>query len=285
MAFNLGLRFGLGAIPKAVMTATSFDPASWFAASEQGAWYDPSDFSTLFQDAAGTTPVTAVGQSVGLMLDKSGRGNHASQVTQTKRPVLQVDGNGCYYLLADGVDDSMTTSAVNLTGTARVTVVVGIRKLADTAYPVIVESYNLSTYADFGLHASGAASVTGYLGGVTQAPTANVSGQTQNNNNAPVTNVVTASYWSKGSALVDTAALRVNGIDQALTDTSAGTPVTTNNFSNAPFALFHRINNGGGTPALFFNGRFYGAIVRGAVSTPAEIANAEAWMNTKTKAY
>lgn len=42
-----------------------------FAAGEQGAWYDPSDFSTMFQDGAGTTPVTAVGQSVGLILDKS----------------------------------------------------------------------------------------------------------------------------------------------------------------------------------------------------------------------
>ena len=47
-----------------------FNPRSLFAAGEQGAWYDPSDFSTLFQDAAGTTPVTAVGQYVGLMLDK-----------------------------------------------------------------------------------------------------------------------------------------------------------------------------------------------------------------------
>lgn len=59
-----------------------------FSASEQGAWYDPSDMSTLFQDSAGTTPVTAVEQPVGRMLDKSGRGNHATQSTTTKRPVL-----------------------------------------------------------------------------------------------------------------------------------------------------------------------------------------------------
>jgi len=48
-----------------------FSPASLFSAGEQGAWYDPSDFSTLFTDSAGTTPVTAVEQFVGLMLDKS----------------------------------------------------------------------------------------------------------------------------------------------------------------------------------------------------------------------
>ena len=58
-----------------------------FGSGEQGALYDPSDLSTLFQDTAGTTPVTAVEQPVGRILDKSGRGNHATQATTTKRPV------------------------------------------------------------------------------------------------------------------------------------------------------------------------------------------------------
>lgn len=48
-----------------------FTPASLFSNAEPGAWYDPSDLTTLFQDTAGTTPVTAPGQTVGLMLDKS----------------------------------------------------------------------------------------------------------------------------------------------------------------------------------------------------------------------
>lgn len=47
-----------------------FSPLSLFAAGEQGLWYDPSDLSTLFQDAAGTVPVTAAGQPVGVILDK-----------------------------------------------------------------------------------------------------------------------------------------------------------------------------------------------------------------------
>lgn len=49
----------------------AFRPDMLFANGEQGAWYDPSDLSTLFQDAAGTTPVTADGDPVGLLLDKS----------------------------------------------------------------------------------------------------------------------------------------------------------------------------------------------------------------------
>ena len=50
----------------------AFDPrASLFAHNEPGFWYDPSDLSSMYQDSAGTTPVTAVEQAVGLVLDKS----------------------------------------------------------------------------------------------------------------------------------------------------------------------------------------------------------------------
>lgn len=64
----------------------AFSPVVLFASNEQGVWLDPSDFTTLFQDTAGTTPVTTPGQSVALALDKSGRGNHATQATAGARP-------------------------------------------------------------------------------------------------------------------------------------------------------------------------------------------------------
>jgi hypothetical protein len=51
--------------------APAFDPATLFASGEQGGWYDPSDLSTLFQDNAGASVVTAAGQAVGLFFDKS----------------------------------------------------------------------------------------------------------------------------------------------------------------------------------------------------------------------
>lgn len=44
---------------------------SMFASGEQGFTRTPDDLSTMFQDAAGTTPVTGAGQPVGLVLDKS----------------------------------------------------------------------------------------------------------------------------------------------------------------------------------------------------------------------
>lgn len=49
--------------------ARAFSPEWLFANGEQGWVYDPSNLSTLFQDAAGTTPVTAMEQPVGLQLD------------------------------------------------------------------------------------------------------------------------------------------------------------------------------------------------------------------------
>jgi hypothetical protein len=78
LAANLSvsqIETNLGGVDKA--TSIAIGPVSLFgvnylfANDEEGAWYDPSDLSTLFQDSAGTTPVTTAGQPVGLMLDKS----------------------------------------------------------------------------------------------------------------------------------------------------------------------------------------------------------------------
>lgn len=73
--------------------AAAWSPASLFAAGELGAWYDPSDLSSMFEDAAGTVPVTGVERPVGLLLDKSGRANHLSQSNAASRPVLRARYN------------------------------------------------------------------------------------------------------------------------------------------------------------------------------------------------
>lgn len=54
-----------------------------FANGEQGFAYDPNDLTTLYQDAAGTVPVTGAGQAVGLMLDKSGALALGSELKQS----------------------------------------------------------------------------------------------------------------------------------------------------------------------------------------------------------
>jgi hypothetical protein len=88
----------------------SFSPASIFAGGAKGAWYDPSDITSLFQDGAGTTPVAASGDPLGRMLDKSGRSNRVSQATAAARPTYTV-GGGFSYFASDGVDDGLTSAA------------------------------------------------------------------------------------------------------------------------------------------------------------------------------
>lgn len=66
-----------------------FSPRAILAGSTALVLLDPSDLSTLFQDAAGTTPVTAPGQPVGRILDKSGNGFHAT-ASGTSRPTYGV---------------------------------------------------------------------------------------------------------------------------------------------------------------------------------------------------
>jgi hypothetical protein len=67
---------------------------------------------TMWQDSAGTTPVTAVEQPVGKVLDRSGRGNHNIQATAADRPVLSAR-----YNLTDSTEygTAMWDYAVNVT--------------------------------------------------------------------------------------------------------------------------------------------------------------------------
>ena len=75
-----------------------------FVNGEQGFWFDPNDLSTMFKDSVGTTPVTAVGQPVGIILDKSKglvlgsekvvNGNFASDTAWTKAAAVTItNGN------------------------------------------------------------------------------------------------------------------------------------------------------------------------------------------------
>ena len=82
-----------------------------FFGGRQGYMLDPSDLSTLFQDSAGTIPVTAVEQFAGKILDVSGNGNHFVQATSAKRPVFSRRYNllggtnnfgGSYWIADDG---------------------------------------------------------------------------------------------------------------------------------------------------------------------------------------
>ena len=254
-------RFGSGVIP-----------ASLFANAEPGVWYDPSDITTLFQDSAGTTPVTAAGQTVGLMLDKSGRGNHATQATLAQRPTYQVDGTGLSYLSFDGVDDGMVTSTIT-PGINKVQVFAGLRKLSDVNRGVFVElsvntDLNAGTFALTAPNGNGLSNLAAYAGGSVR-----VAGGFATGNAAPVTRVI--SFTSDISA--DVLTRRQNGSDVGTVTSDQGT----GNYLAYPLYIGRR----GGT-TLPFNGRLYSLIVRfGANLTAEQIGAAEAWSNSKTGAY
>jgi hypothetical protein len=82
-------------------------PSKLFGRTDPWIWIDPSDLSTMFQDTAGTIPVTASGQSVALIKDKSGNGYNLTQATAASQPTFQQDANGKRSLLFDGVNDYM----------------------------------------------------------------------------------------------------------------------------------------------------------------------------------
>lgn len=104
---QLGQRRGLMIIQP--RRSSAWTPASLFTDGEAGAWYDPSDLSTLFTDSSGTIQVTSDGDPVGKMLDKSGNGNHATQSVSASRPTYKTDGS-LHWLAFDGVDDYMATA-------------------------------------------------------------------------------------------------------------------------------------------------------------------------------
>jgi hypothetical protein len=135
--------FRRGALPLRILptlTATQRLRKALFALAEPGVWYDPSDLTTLFQDTAGTTPVTAPGQTVARVNDKSGRGNHATQSILASRPtyaVVPATGRRNLLLATDTLaTQSRTVTAVahtlSFTGTGTVTL-----SGASTAGPLI----------------------------------------------------------------------------------------------------------------------------------------------------
>jgi len=235
---------------------------SIFANNEQGFVYDPNDLTTMFQDAAGAIPVTGAGQPVGLILDKSGRGNHARQANSTSRPILQRNATtGAYYLAFDGADDFFVTNSIDFTSTDKVSLFAGVRKLSDSAQNMIVEfstsantdsnSFALTTYPASGELFTFASRGTGLL---------RVAAIKDLQFSAPKSAVLTgiADFSAQTISLKANSVLVTNSLS------------TTGAFGNYPLYIGRR----GGT-SLPFNGHIYSLIGIGRLTTDAETATLE----------
>ena len=248
--------------------------ASLFAAGEKGAWYDPSDITTLFQDVAGTIPVTASGQSVARINDKSGNNAHATQSDPTKCPTYYNYPGTVYSALHfDGVDDFMVTGSLNFTGTNKVTATTGFHLIppGTGTSRIMIElgtgSSNGSFYItaknnmrDHSIGARGTASLYAVF-----------------SNNDPQHDVITGLYDLSQSDRTLGLIPRLNGYNApGLAYTGTDTGSTASMFGNLP--LYIGARNG---TTFFFTGNFYGAVIRGVKSSQPEITLAETWAASK----
>lgn|SRR5574343_514954 len=110
-------------------------PFSPLSISGLVAWYDFSDITTLFQDAARTTAVTADGNPIGGVTDKGTGGFHLAQSTDARRPSYKANiQNG----LSIGRWTRATDTGMSLynlsVADAQATTIIGVIKVTGTGY-------------------------------------------------------------------------------------------------------------------------------------------------------
>lgn len=264
MRLGLSLQMGAGSGLDSLV-------AAMFLAGEQGAWYDPSDLTTLFQDSLGVTPVTDVGQPVGMIKDKSGNNRHMIQATASNKPILQVDANNKYYLEFDGVDDFFTCASFDMSASENVTVFAAVTKRDETTAGVVFESspnISANNYS-FSLACPGTASGTNASFG-SKGTTVRFS--TKTGIGPGTTPYVLIGIADLVVGANSNCELRVNDLS-----------VVSNTASQAASATFGNYTayvgkNAGGAP---LDGYLYSLIVRGSVSSEAQIASAKAYVKDK----
>ena len=255
---------GIGAtlFKVANIAGRKFIPSVLFANGEEGAWYDPSDLASMFQNSDGTT-AAVVDQPVGYIRDKSGNGNHAIQATSDKRPTLRQSGS-LYYLEFDGANDCLATSAIDFTGGDQMSVFAGAAKTA-SANQVVAELSSSISSNDGSFRLFGSSTIWRYSS----------KGDSIVNGTAAGYGIPSTSVLSGTSDIsADQLTFNVDGDQEANPTSDQGT----GNYGNYALNIGSR-DNGASLP---LTGNIYGLVVRNVVSSAAEIAATEAYMATKS---
>ena len=248
---------------------------SLFANNEQGFFYDPNDMGTMFRDSAGTIPVTGAGQAVGLIRDKSGRGNHARQTNSASRPILRQNAiTGAYYLEFDGSDDFFVTNSIDFTGTDKVSLFAGVRKLSDAGTGILCElSSSSDSIVNKGSFTLGAPYAhTGY--GFQTLGTGSRGG-VRTNGSAPTTDVISGLLNLAATSPLVAIRPKRNGQYEFLA--FGGTDGVGGNFGNYPLYIGRR----GGIVNSFY-GHIYGLIGIGKLTSDDETAAIEKELAKRT---
>lgn len=248
-----------------------WSPAPLFAGRAKGAWFDPSDKTTLWQDSAGTVPVTTDGQPVGRIRDLSGNGCHAIQTVSAARPVWRTAG-GLSWIEFDGVDDCLIASTVNLGATSELGLFGGVRKLAGNNNGPVVEL--TSSFGNLGAFALIANDGSLANWGLKARPSASTSYRLTSSGFAETAVITGLWNFTVGSAnLSDQLTVRRNGVPAA----ASGGGSAAGPFANAPLFIGRR--NGTSLP---WAGNLYGMLVVGRGVDAQEVAQAERWLAART---
>lgn len=216
--------------------------------------------------------VTLTGGTIGSFLPTVLPGNHAAQSTALSRPTYQVDSSGRGHLLFDGSDDFLATPTIT-PGTNKAQIFAGVRKLSDAAQASILSLGNITQSGGLEFFAPTAASANDF-NFVANGGTAFV--QASAGSRASPITVVAVGVIDLSLATGDV----TNRINGAVAKVSTGDAGSANLRTDTVYVG----RRAGAT--LPFNGRIYSLIGRFGVNlTSPQIAQTEAWVNSKTGAY
>ena len=171
------------------------------------------------------------------------------------------------YLRFDGVDDALQTANIDFTSTDKMTVWAGVTKLSDAAAALLLESsanWNVNNGSFLVVAPSSPGTFEFSSEGTSQVVILRSGFQ------APINANLSMAANIGGPSLVS----RINGNSSAVSTSSQGT----GNYGNYP--LYIGARNG---TSLFFNGRIYSLIVRGAESSLSQIEATEAYIKQKMR--
>lgn len=199
----------------------------------------------------------------------------ASSATAYQRVVDQYDitesgVDSLDYLSFGGTDDGMSTAAIDFTGTDKMSVFAGVRKLSDSLQVIAENTPSTGSFIE--IVGSPVGPAAQYSSGSRGTATGKINqfAVSAASFAAPITNVLTSTHDIFG----DLSTIRINGAasgTNGIGDKGAG------NFGNHELWIGIRNNL-----TLPFNGHLYGLIVRGATSDGTEISNTEAYLATRS---